>query len=107
MSSEHDYHIAAEADVGPKANRRIWLYFILLGVGLYLTILGLDIMYRFQVQWEKTEKIGEIKTQESIEQKAISESILSGEKGLVPGKKHVSINEAMNKLVDSWEKVLQ
>ncbi len=102
--SSNDYHIAAEADVGTKANRRIWLYFIIMGVGLYLTILGLDIMYRFQVDYEKTKKIGLVNTEESIAQKNITESYLSGQKGLIDGKKHVAIDVAMSKLVQDFRK---
>lgn len=103
--SSHDYHIAAEADVGPKANRRIWLYFIIFGLGLYLTILGLDIMYRFLVDDEKTRKIGEINTEESIAQKNLNDSYMSGKKGLFDGKRHVSIEDAMKRLDNDWEKV--
>lgn len=102
--SLNDYHIAAEADVGTKANRRIWLYFIIMGVGLYLTILGLDIMYRFQVDWEKTQKIGLVDTEESIAQKSLNEAYMSGQKGLFSNKKYVDINVAIKRYATELEK---
>lgn len=107
MSSQHDYHIAAEADVGTKANRRIWVYFIIFGVGLYLTILGLDIMFRFQVDYEKTQKIGLVNTDESIEQKSLTEAYLSGQKGLFGDKRNVAIDVAIKRFVNDLQKAGQ
>lgn len=102
--SSNEYNIAAEADTSSKANRRIWLYFILLGIGLYLTIIGLDIMYRFSVQYEKTDKIGLVNTEESIAYKAEQEAYLSGKKGLFDDKSHIPISQAMSQLVSDIEK---
>lgn len=99
MESPHEYHIAAEKDVSGKVNRRIWYYFIVLGVLLFLTILGLDIMYRFMVDEEKIEKIGQIATTESIEETTRAEGYLSGKIGLFEGKRHAPIEDAMDRFL--------
>lgn len=96
----HDYHIAAEADVSGKVNRHIWLYFIIIGILLSLTFVGLTIMYRFAVDHEKTEKIGLVNTEESIAQMNLSQSYLTGKRGLFDGKKHVPVEEAMKRFVN-------
>lgn len=99
MASPHEYHIAAEKDVSGKVNRRIWYYFVALGVLLFLTIVGLDIMYRFMVDKEKAEKIGQIATAESVEETTRSASYLSGKVGLFEGKRHVPIEDAMGRFL--------
>ena len=101
----HDYHIAAEDDVSGKANRHIWFYFIVLGILLNLTFLGLTIMYRFAVDYEKTEKIGMVHTEESIALTNLSQSYLSGKRGLFDQKKHVPIDDAMKRFVIESRKV--
>lgn len=100
----HDYHIASEPDVSGAANRQIWFYFIVLGFLLFLTLSGLTIMYRFQVDYEKERKIGKVNTEESLNQKVLSEKYLSGEKGLFENKAHVSIDDAMNKFLSEVRK---
>lgn len=104
MGSEHDYHIAAEADVTGKANRHIWYYFIILGVMLFATIGGLTIMYSFQVDYEKEKKIGQVNTQESMNQVALSEAYLSGKRGLLEGKRHVAVDSAIHRFVNEIRK---
>lgn len=99
MASHDKYGIAAEADVAGKANGQIWFYFILLGAMLFATIVGLTIMYTFQVDYEKTRKIGEVNTRESTDQMALSESYLLGKRGLFSDKRHVPVEEAMKKFV--------
>lgn len=95
----HDYHIGAEADLSGKVNRHIWYYFIALGIMLSVTIIGLTIMYRFELDYEKKEKVGLVDTAESIEQMNLSQSYLSGKKGLFEGKEHVAIDEAIKQFV--------
>lgn len=99
MASEHDYHIAAEGDVSNKVNRHIWYYFIALAVLLFLTILGLDIMYRFQVDYEKAKKIGEVIPHETQIEINRAQAILSGKLGLFDGKKHVAVEQAMDRFL--------
>lgn len=95
MASEHDYRLAAEKDVSGKANRKIWTYFISLGILLFLTLIGLDIMYRFQLDYEREIKIGDVTTPEALEEKRRTQSILSGKTGLIEGRRHIPIEEAM------------
>lgn len=104
MSAQHDYHIAAEADVSGRANRQIWYYFIMLGILLFATIVGLIIMYQFSVDYEKKEKIGLVNTKESIEQMALSDSYLSGKRGLFQNKKHAAIDVAIDRFVSDVRK---
>ena len=99
MGSSHDYHIAAEPDLKPKASRMVWYYFIILGAVLLLTIYGLDVFYRFTLSYEKEIKIGEVTKNEAVDKKAMSEAYLSGKRGLFPDKAHVSIDTAMNQLL--------
>jgi hypothetical protein len=99
--SSHDYHIAAEADVSGKVNRHIWFYFIVLGILLGATLIGLTIMYRFASDYEKTEKIGMVNTEESIAQTNLSQSYISGKRGLFEGKKNVPVEEAMKRFVSA------
>jgi len=100
MSSEQDYHIASEPDFPSKINRHIYYYFLVLAILLFGFIIGLNIMYRFQVQYERERKIGEVSTKESLDQRALSQSYLSGKRGLLAGKRHVSIDAAMAQFID-------
>src|SRR5580704_1716862 len=95
----HDYHLAAEPDVSGSSNRHIGLYFVVLGVMLTATLGGLTIMYQFSSDYEKTEKIGRVKTEESVAYTNISQAHLSGKKGLFEGKRNVPIEEAMKRFV--------
>ncbi|HXW53007.1 MAG TPA: hypothetical protein VEL47_02750 [Myxococcota bacterium] len=99
MAKTNDYHIACEPDVSGKVNRHIWAYFLLFALLLFLTIVGLTIMYRFQVQYQRERKIGDINTQESMNQVALSQAYLSGKKGLFEGKRYVAIDIAMDQLI--------
>lgn len=102
MSSSNDYHLASEPDLKPSASRTVWIYFIVLGVLLFLTIYGLDVFYRFSLSYEKEIKVAEVSTHESIDKKATSEAYLSGKRGLFPDKPFVSINQAMAKLLQEF-----
>lgn len=99
MGSSKDYHIAAEPDLKPKSSRHIWFYFIVLGVLLYSTIYGLEVMYRFTLRDEKEEKIGNIMTHAAIDQKNMAQAYLSGKLGLFPDKSHVAIEVALSKFL--------
>ena len=104
MALTNEYHIDAEPDVGNKVNRHIIFYFVLLGVLLFATIGGLTIMYRFQVDFEKRQKVGLVDTKESIEQLRLSKRFLSGRKALFPNKKNVPIERAMEKFLRDMRK---
>jgi hypothetical protein len=95
MSHKH-YGIDAEPDVSGKINRNIWLYFIVLGILLFAMIGGLNIFYLFQVDHEKQKKIGKINTRESMDKMALSQSYLSGKRGLFEDKQHMAVSEAMD-----------
>ncbi|HXW60699.1 MAG TPA: hypothetical protein VEK06_04080 [Myxococcota bacterium] len=97
--SSHDYQIGAEADLKAQTNKQIWFYFFLFGVLLIAFVGGLIIMYRFTLVYEKQEKVGEVITKESQEQKAVSAALLSGKQGLFNDKRHDSIQAAMTKFL--------
>lgn len=97
--SSHNYNLGAEADLKPGANRQIWYYFLVIAVLLMIFIGGLIIMYRFQLLAEKQEKIGQVISVESRDQKALSEALLSGKQGLFPDKRHTSVQDAMAKFL--------
>lgn len=90
-----EHHFKAAPDISKRANVTIWVYFILLGVLLFITILGLTVYFRVQLQEEKLKKIGEVQTQEILNYKAFYKPIIAGEKGILEGKKNISIQEAM------------
>ena len=96
---EDDFKPAAEKDLPPEASRHIWLYFILLGVMLFATIGGLTIMFHFQVDDEKLEKIGEVETLEFKDAQAMKHAYLSGKIGLFADKKNIPVEQAMNMVV--------
>jgi|HubBroStandDraft_4_1064222.scaffolds.fasta_scaffold218570_2 hypothetical protein len=100
MSSD-SYNIAAEADLKPSVSRNIWMYFIILGLGLIFTTGGLIIWYRMELLKEKELKIGDVILPESQQSRAFNEAILSGKKGLFPDKKNVSIDVAMSSFLQA------
>lgn len=104
MSSEHDYKIAAEPDNSGKANRHIVYYFLLLGVLLFATIGGLTIMYRFQVEYEQTEKIGLVKKREAVKYDLKMRNYVSGKEGLLDGKAHIPVEDAKRRFIDMARK---
>lgn len=97
---EHDYHTKAAPDVSIKASAHIWLYFIALGILLFITIAGLTIFFRFQLKEEEIKKIGEIETQEILDYKSSYQPILQGKKGIFDDKKSVSIEKAIFKFLE-------
>lgn len=95
----NDYQIGAEPDVSGKVNRHIWYYFIGLGAMLGVTFIGLTIMYRFSVDYEKTEKIGMVSTEEAMAYSSDQQSYMTGKRGVLEGKKYVPIDAAMKRFV--------
>lgn len=91
----HDFDPKAASDISLRATRRIWLYFTLLGISLFITIIGLIIYFRFQLQYEKTKKIGEVSTQEVLNYQSHYGAILLGKEGIFPDKKFINIDSAM------------
>lgn len=93
--NDHDYQPSCAKDVSAKANIRIWIYFILMGILLFLLIWGLIIMFRFMVDDEQTNKIGLVKTKERTEYVYKMNSLITGKTGLFPDKKNVPVEDAM------------
>lgn len=97
----HDYNIGAEEDLQPKVSRHIVLYLALLCVVLFATIYGLMVMFKFQLDHEKEQKIGSVLSHEMLDQKAMNEAYLSGKMGIFADKKNISIEEAKAKFLHS------
>jgi hypothetical protein len=97
--TEHENKIAAEPDLPPKVSRHIWIYLVLMGGFLFLTIGSLTIYFRFAVDREYSAKVGKVDSNELIEKRSFEKSILSGDKGLFASKKNVSIEVAMEKFL--------
>ena len=93
----------AAADVNSRANKIIWTYFILLVIGLYATIAALTIYFRYEVEREEYLKVGSVPSKELLDYKADMEQVLSGQKGLIEGKKNISIDDAMNAVVRIYQ----
>lgn len=98
MSSDN-YNISCEPDSTDKSNGPVFLVFLICGVLLTLMIWGLTIMFKFQVDHEKTQKIGLTNTTESHDARIIGEAYLSGKQGVFPDKKFVDINQAKQKFL--------
>ena len=101
MSQSESYeesHGAAE-DISGRLNLVIWGYFLLFGLLLYLIIAGLDVLFRIEVEREQYRKIGAVQSRELIELRQLEEQVLSGEKGLLDGKKHISIDDAAQRFL--------
>lgn len=76
-----------EYDLTPKANLVIWGYFLLFAILLYVTLTGLNIYFRAEVEREQYVKVGSVKSKDLIEQRQNEEEALK------------NINEAMEKVV--------
>ncbi len=97
----HDYHIAAEGDVKPKASRHIVMYLAIMCVSLFFTIYGLTVMYQFLLDDEKERKIGSVISHEFLDQKAMNEAYLSGKQGIFPDKASEPIEQSMAQFLKS------
>jgi hypothetical protein len=102
LNKEHDYHASCSNDVSVKANITIWLYFIIMGIVLFLTIAGLIIMFQFWLEEEQTKKIGMVQTAESKDYKAVMNAYVNGHKGVFDDKKNTSIDEAIKKFLNGF-----
>lgn len=104
LNEEHDYHATCNSDVSAKTNIKIWLYFILMGFGLFVTLIALIIMYRFWLEEEQIKKIGLVQTHESVDYKAMMKAYVSGDLSVFQDKKSISINDAIQKFLTDYKK---
>lgn len=86
-------------DVTKKANFVIWAYFFAFGIGLYLMIAAVNIYFRIETEREAYIKVGSVPSKELADQRAEEADILSGKISFFEGKKHISIDDAMNKVL--------
>ncbi len=86
--------------VSPRANLVIWISFFLFVVFLYVSIVSLSAYFRYQVEEEKHLKVGSVVPQELKELRQTEAQVLNGEVSLVPGKKSISIEQAMNLMIE-------
>lgn len=87
-------------DVTSKANIVIWMYFVAFGVALYAMITLVDIYFRNETDKERYIKIGSVESKELLEHRAMEAEVLAGKRGLLEGKKHISIDDAMNRILE-------
>ncbi len=103
MNQEHEEEYVSENasadDVTPKANLIIWGNFFVFVIALLVFISALTFYFRDAVESEQMIRVGEAKSVELTELRGFEQSVLSGQTGVLPGKKHISIDEAMNRLV--------
>jgi len=92
---EHD-----DSVLSPRANRTIWIYFLVFIVVLYVTIEGLISYFRYEVEVEKYEKIGSVTSLELNQLRSFEDQVLRGEASLIDGKKSISIDEATNQIIE-------
>ena len=90
-----------QADVSPRANLVIWASFFLFVVFLYFSIVSLNAYFRYEVEEEKYVKVGSVVPQELKNLRQTEAQVLSGEISLVAGKKSISIEQAINQLIEA------
>jgi hypothetical protein len=86
-------------DITNRANLVIWSYFFAFGIALYISISGISLYFRYVTEREEFAKIGSVPSQELADQRAEELEILSGKRATVDGKKAISIDDAMNKVL--------
>lgn len=86
-------------DVSKKANLVIWAYFFGFGIALYLLISFLNVYFRIGTDKENYFKVGIVESQELESYKNDQAQVLAGKKGVLEGKKSISIDDAMNKVL--------
>lgn len=87
-------------DVNKKANLVIWAYFVGFGLALYVLISLVTVYFRIETDKEAFVKVGSVESKELIEYKKDQAAILAGQKGVVQGKKNISIDAAMAKVLE-------
>jgi len=103
MNAEHNVGsdpLGNAPDVNKKANLVIWGYFFGFGVLLYVVISFLNVYFRIETDKELYLKVGSVQSAALAEYKKEQAAILSGEKGILPGKKNISIDAAMAKVLE-------
>lgn len=86
-------------DVSKKANLIIWTYFFAFGIGLYVMISGVNLYFRYGTEREAYIKVGSVVSKELTDQRAEEAAILSGKLSLYEGKRSISIDDAINKVI--------
>ena len=97
--SLHGDHV--QDDVSPRANLVIWASFFLFVVFLNVSIVGLIAYFRYEVEEEKYVKVDSVVSQELKELRQTEAQVLNGEVSLVSGKKSISIEQAMNQMIEA------
>ena len=105
MKAQEKEHVNSTAsgnapDVTKKANLVIWFYFVVFGLALYAMIVMVDIYFRIGTEREYDLKIGSVISKELIKHRADEAEVLSGKKGIIEGKKNISIDTAMAKMLE-------
>ncbi|MDA0712459.1 MAG: hypothetical protein O2897_00525 [bacterium] len=93
--------VMSESDEMPvKARTTLWLYFIFLVIFLYVSIAGLTGYFKSTVEDELFLKVGSIQPKNLMQLRSYEQQVLSGEVSLVEGKKSISIEHAMNDMIN-------
>jgi hypothetical protein len=95
----HNHYKGVSDDFSAKANRKIWAIFIGLGLSLALTLFMLDVYFRDTLDSTRMRMSGAVQDMDLVQQRQQEASVLGGDIGLVEGKKHISITEAMDRYV--------
>ena len=87
-------------DIAKKANLTIWMYFFLCGLVLWFLIFVVDVYFRILSEREAYVKIESVEFNELKDLRAYEEEVLSGKKGVLEGKRNISIDNAMNQFLE-------
>ena len=89
----------AQEDVSPYLGKVIWAYFIGLAIALYLLIGALSVYFEMRLEKERLQKVGMVESEELNQQREHEQQVLTGALGVVEGKKHIAIDEAVDRYV--------
>jgi hypothetical protein len=95
----HSHYKGVADDFSAKANRKIWAIFVGLGLLLAFLLFVLDVYFRNTLDSTRMRMSGAVLDTNLAQQRQREAAVLSGETGLVEGKKHISIGEAMDRYV--------
>ena len=87
------------SDVTKQANFYIWSFFIVFGILLYVMISAVDLYFRYETEREGFLKVGSMTSSELMSQRAEEAAILSGQRTPDVGKKNISIDAAIDKIL--------
>jgi len=93
-----------EADVSPRLSILIWSYLFAFVVVLFLSMGGLTIYFRYELEKERYTKVESKEPEEKVALRQNERLRLSGQQVMLEGKKQITIDEAITRFAKMNEK---